>query len=70
LKGILLLERSVIVYKDRFGIAPFSLKDLITAGIIAKLPEDPYGGEFYIALDGSIKTTSDLRPMTSPATSP
>ena len=70
LKGILLLERAVIVYKDRFGIAPFSLKDLITAGIIAKLPEDPYGGEFYIALDGSIKTTSDLRPMTSPATSP
>lgn len=63
LKGILLLESAVNVYKDRFGIAPFSLNDLITAGIIAQLPEDPYGGEFYIDTDGNIKTTSDLRPM-------
>lgn len=63
LKGILLLERAVSLYKDRFGIAPFSLNDLITAGIIAQLPEDPYGGDFYIDTEGSIKTTSDLRPM-------
>lgn len=63
LKGILLLERAVGVYKDKFGIALFSLKDLITAGIIAQLPEDPYGGEFYIDREGNIKTTSDLRPM-------
>ena len=63
LKGILLLERAVGAYKERFGIAPFSLKDLITAGLINRLPEDPYGGEFYISIDGYIKTTSDLRPM-------
>ena len=63
LKGILLLERAVSLYKDRFGIAPFSLNDLITAGIIARLPEDPYGGDFYIDTEGRIKTTSDLRPM-------
>ena len=60
LKGILLLERSVIVYKDRFGIAPFSLNDLITAGIFAKLPEDPYGGEFYIALESLLHKTFSL----------
>ena len=63
LNGILLLERSVSVYKDRLGILPFSLDDLVIAKIISQLPIDPYGGEFYISLDGSIKTTSELRPM-------
>lgn len=61
LKAILFLERAVAFYKDRVGKEPSNLKELIKRGIINQLPEDPYGGEFYIDKDGSIKTTSGLR---------
>ncbi|MBI5286952.1 MAG: hypothetical protein HY878_05100, partial [Deltaproteobacteria bacterium] len=61
LKGILFLERAVAFYKDRFGRMPDNLRELVDKGIIRGLPGDPYGGEFYIDKDGSIKTTSELR---------
>lgn len=60
LKAILFLERAVGIYKDRFGREPSDLKGLIERGIINQLPEEPYGGEFYIDKDGSINTTSRL----------
>lgn len=63
LQGILGLERAVNLFKDKFGKQPADLKALLTTGIIAQIPKDPYGGEFYIDKDGSVKTTSDLRPM-------
>lgn len=63
LEKILFLEKAVTVYNERFEKAPSKLDDLVTAGIIRTVPEDPYGGKFYIDTEGSIKTTSDLRPM-------
>lgn len=63
LEKILFLEKAVTVYNERFEKAPSKLDDLVTAGIIRAVPEDPYGGKFYIDMEGSIKTTSDLRPM-------
>ena len=63
LEEILFLEKAVTVYNERFEKAPSKLDDLVTAGIIRAVPEDPYGGEFHIDTEGSIKTTSDLRPM-------
>lgn len=61
LKGILFLERAVTAYQDRFGRRPERLDDMITKNVIREIPKDPYGGEFYIDKDGSIKTTSELR---------
>ena len=63
LKAILYLEKGEVVYKERFGKNPDNINILINQGIISQIPQDPYGGEFYIDKDGSIKTTSDLRPM-------
>lgn len=63
LEKILFLEKAVTVYKERFAKAPSKLDDLLAARAIRTVPEDPYGGRFYIDTEGSIKTTSDLRPM-------
>ncbi|MFZ3209073.1 MAG: hypothetical protein WA140_09600 [Geobacteraceae bacterium] len=63
LQGVLALEQAVEVYKGKHGKLPHGLKELQAKGFIAHIPADPYGGEFYIDKDGSVKTTSDLRPM-------
>jgi hypothetical protein len=60
LQGVLALERAVEAYKSTFGKPPHDLKDLPAKGFIARIPVDPYGGEFYLDEDGSVKTTSDL----------
>jgi len=63
LKSMLDLEKGVTAYKERTGTPPQRLSELVKVGIIGRIPEDPYGGEFYIDKDGSVKTTSDLRYM-------
>lgn len=60
LNGILYLERAASAYEQRFNRKPEKLTDLIANGVIREIPKDPYGGEFFIDADGSIKTTSNL----------
>lgn len=62
LEKILYLERAVAYYRQKFGYGPNELKDLVNCGILTGLPEDPYGGAFFMAEDGSIQSTSDLTP--------
>lgn len=61
LQQIVLLERLVAVYVANSGKQPKSLQELQQAGLIDHLPPDPYGGNYYLDADGSIKTTSDMR---------
>jgi hypothetical protein len=61
LSGILALERAVELFREKFEYFPTSLDSLVEAGLISKIPIDPYGGNFFISYDGSIGTTSDLR---------
>ncbi len=60
LQGVLALERALEAYKNKFGQPPHDLKELPAKGFIEHIPADPYGGEFYIDEDGSVKTTSDF----------
>lgn len=60
-KRILSLEKAVALYKEKVGRTPEKLNELVERKIIGRLPEDPYGGRFYLTSDGSIKTTSELR---------
>lgn len=60
LRSILLLEKAVARYREETGKNPESLEMLVEAGIIDKIPEDPYKGRFYMDRDGTIKTTSKL----------
>jgi len=55
------LEKKVKEYKKRYGRFPEKISDLISGKLIENLPEDPYGGEFYILTNGRVFTTSKLR---------
>ncbi|MEK6544990.1 MAG: hypothetical protein AABZ28_00455 [Nitrospinota bacterium] len=60
LEKISLLEKAVTNYKGKFNRLPENLDDLIKEGILGKIPDDPYGGKFFLDKDSSIKTTSNL----------
>ena len=55
------LEKKVAEYKNRNGYFPKKLSDLLSDELIKNLPEDPYGGKFYIMPNGRVFTTSKLR---------
>jgi tetratricopeptide (TPR) repeat protein len=60
LEKILHLEEAVLIYKKRYKQAPKKLDDLIRAGIVRQIPEDPYGGSFFLDEQGRVRTTSKL----------
>jgi hypothetical protein len=57
-KGVKQIETGRDAYKARHGRLPSSVKELVDSGFLARIPADPYGGEFFITLDGSVGTTS------------
>jgi len=61
LESMKLLYKAIAVFKSRFGRCPYNLKELIVKGILIKIPEDPFGGKFYLREDCSVWTTSNLR---------
>jgi hypothetical protein len=63
LRGISVIEQAVKRYRETFGKSPVTLRDLQESTILPQVPIDPYGGKFYIAPDGQVWTTSDLRPV-------
>ncbi|MBI3815733.1 MAG: hypothetical protein HY279_14855 [Nitrospinae bacterium] len=60
LEKILLLEKAVNQYKDKFDKMPENLEELVKTGFIEKLQEDPYGGKFFLDKNGRVMTTSNL----------
>ncbi len=40
------LDHAVEVYRKRFGVFPITLEELVAKGIIAKIPEEPFGGKY------------------------
>jgi tetratricopeptide (TPR) repeat protein len=63
LRGILLLEQAVANYQKRYHVKPRSFEVLIVKGLIQKVPEDPYGGKFYLDPSGSVKSTTERELM-------
>jgi hypothetical protein len=61
LRTRLFLERSVTAYKARFGRPPVSLQKLVETGVVKEIPQDPYGGKFFIDPVGEITGTSDYQ---------
>jgi hypothetical protein len=60
MEKILFLEKAISQYKERLNKMPDKLENLITAGIINQLPQDPYGGVFFLDKDGRVNATSNL----------
>jgi hypothetical protein len=54
------LEKAITIFHDNFDRFPEDLEELVKNGILAEIPEEPYGGEYYIKEDGEIATTSKM----------
>lgn len=46
-----MIERAVGIFKERHGRFPADIGELVSGGIMTKLPKDPFGGQYY--LDGA-----------------
>jgi hypothetical protein len=57
---ILRIEKAVLAYRKRFQTEPKKLEDLVEAGLLIKIPADPYGGSFFLDNEGRVRTTSRL----------
>jgi len=60
LKAILFLESKLEEFKEKTGREAVSLLELLRTGFVPEIPEDPYGGKFYIDDNGKVRTTSKL----------
>lgn len=56
-RDIRVLENGVGVYRGRFGKVPEVLEDLVSVGILAKIPQEPFGKRYeLVPSDGSVKS--------------
>jgi hypothetical protein len=60
LESLDLLEDAVLAYQKKHQKKPATLQDLVDDGILEKIPEDPYGGSFYLLENGRVFTTSKM----------
>ncbi|MCX8072093.1 MAG: hypothetical protein N3C12_06555 [Candidatus Binatia bacterium] len=57
------IEQAVRIYRDRFGVPPPNLSTLETAGILSRVPADPFGGGFVIdPQTGTVRATTGRTP--------
>jgi tetratricopeptide (TPR) repeat protein len=54
------IEQARDAFRQKTGRLPKSIGELQDAGILTSPPGDPYGGEFYLDPDGTVRTTSKL----------
>lgn len=52
------IQVAVSQFKAQYGRLPARIDELIEFGILKRLPEDPYGGRFFLDNSGSVRTTS------------
>ena len=48
------LEGAIAEYTERTGSRPRALDDLVRADVLARIPEDPYGGMYVLEPDGRV----------------
>lgn len=60
LEAIHKIEQAIRQYKITYNRMPENVRELLSKGLLDSMPQDPYGGEFYIDKDGRVKTTSKL----------
>lgn len=60
LEKISFLEQKIQEYKRKYNILPESLELLVKHGLIDRIPDDPYGGDFHIVDKEQVYSTSRL----------
>jgi hypothetical protein len=58
LQAVRIIELARDAYRQGNGRQQTSLEELLQAGYLKDVPEDPYGGSFYLDSEGGVKTTS------------
>ena len=67
------LERAVADHRVRTGLPVVHLSQLLVAGLVARLPEDPFGGTYEIGADGRVHSSANafrFSPREGPQTEP
>ncbi len=54
------LEKKVHAFKQKFGVFPGKLADLVDKGLTESIPDDPYGGKFVLLENKRVYTTSKM----------
>ena len=52
------LEKALAEFRSRNGSPAKVLDELIQAGLLERIPRDPYGGRFYLDREGRVRSTS------------
>jgi tetratricopeptide (TPR) repeat protein len=60
LEAVRSIEQARDAYQRATGHPPASVEGLLSSGYLKEVPKDPYGGSFYLAPDGKVKTTSNF----------
>jgi hypothetical protein len=50
------LERAVESYREKMGTVPRELSDLVRAGILSDIPEEPNGGRYLMEPGGTVRS--------------
>lgn len=58
LQAVVSIQVAVSKFREQNGRLPKRIEELIEHGILKQLPEDPYGGQFYLDNSGNVLTTS------------
>jgi len=58
LQGALTIEKALQKFKKDYSRYPDPLKELLEKNYLVQLPEDPYGGDYYITKSGRVYSTS------------
>jgi tetratricopeptide (TPR) repeat protein len=56
-EGTAALQAAADRFADDRGRPPADLRELVSSGYVDRLPEEPYGGRFYLQ-DGKVRTTT------------
>lgn len=60
LVAVLTLEKAQTAFTAKTGRQPDSLQELVQAGFLRQIPDDPYGGKFYLDGKKRVRSTSKL----------
>ena len=57
-KEVRRIELALDRYRERHGVFPASIDQLLSTGLLSPPPKDPYGGTFFLDADGKVASTS------------
>lgn len=52
------IQEALKAYRLRLGKMPTEIGQLVDSGFLSRIPEDPYGGRFFINAKGNVESTS------------